>query len=69
MIQVTGTLYPARVLDLKKAVYDQKINLDKLRNVSLKLKNIDLEKSKNDLNDIRQLHAKNLAEVEAVKER
>ena len=68
MIQITGTLYPARVLDLKKAVYDQKITLDKLRNVSLKLKNIDLEKSKNDLNDIRQLHAKNLAELEAVKD-
>ena len=68
MIQVTGTLYPARVLDLKKAVYDQKITLDKLRNVSLRLKNIDLEKSKNDLTDIRQLHAKNLAELEAVKD-
>ena len=37
-IQVMGILYPAKVLDLKHAVYDQKIKRDKLRNVALKLR-------------------------------
>lgn len=67
VINVTGLLYPQQVLDLRKAVYDQKINLDKLKKVSLSLRKIELDKAQQDLNDIRQLHSKNLAELEAVK--
>ncbi len=67
MIKVTSILYPSRVLDLKKAVYDQKVTRDKLRNVSLKLRQMELEKASQDFDDIRNLQAKNLAEQEAVK--
>lgn len=67
IIQVMGILYPAQVLDLKKALYDQKINLDKLNNVTLKIQNIELGRVSNDLSNVRQLHARKLAELEAVR--
>lgn len=67
MITVMSILYPSRVLDLKKAVYDQKVTRDKLRNVSLKLRQMELEKASQDFDDIRNLQTKNLAEQEAVK--
>jgi len=67
IIQVMGILYPSQVLDLRKAEYDQKVNLDKLKKVSFKLGKMDADKAQQDLNDIRQLHSKNLAELEAVK--
>jgi multidrug resistance efflux pump len=67
IIQVMGILYPSQVLDLKKALHDQTIKLDILNNVTLKIQNMDLEKASNDLNDIRQLHSRKLAETEAVR--
>ncbi|MDA8405866.1 MAG: HlyD family efflux transporter periplasmic adaptor subunit [Deltaproteobacteria bacterium] len=66
-IQVMGILYPAKVLDLKKVLYDQKIARDKIRNISMRLRQMELEKAEQDFDDIRNLQAKNLAEQEAVR--
>lgn len=66
LIQVHAVLYPAQVLNLKKAVYDTEIGLDKLINVNLPLHNLRIDKAKKDLADARELKAKNMASEEAV---
>ncbi len=65
-IQVMGILYPARVLDLKKSIYDQTIGIDKIRNIALKLRKMDLEKAQRQYDDIQELRARSLVEQEAV---
>ncbi|MGC8658957.1 MAG: HlyD family secretion protein [Desulfomonilaceae bacterium] len=68
MIEVTGILYPAKVQDLKQAVFEQKTTRDKLRDVKLKIGEMDLEKAKQNLADIRQLWDKKLVEREALRD-
>lgn len=67
MIEVMGILYPSKVLDLKKAVYSETVTRNNLKNVSVKIQEMELEKAKQDLDDIRQLREKKLAEEQAVK--
>ncbi|MDD3472673.1 MAG: HlyD family efflux transporter periplasmic adaptor subunit [Syntrophaceae bacterium] len=66
MIQVHQILFPSEVLRLKNALFDQQINLDKLNKVSLPLKQIALDKALQELNDIKTLNSKGLADDDAV---
>ncbi len=66
-IQVMDILYPAKVQDLKQAVFDQKVTRDKLKDVSLKLLEMDVEKAKQNLNDVQQLWDRKLVEQEALR--
>lgn len=67
MIQVVEILYPAKVQDLKQAVYEQKTTRDKIRDVKLKIDEMNLEKAKQDLADVRQLWDKKLVEQQALR--
>jgi len=66
MMQVHGVLYPEAVMGLKKALYDQRISLDKLQNVSRPIKKMEQQRVEKELADLRQLQAKDLAPAEAV---
>jgi len=65
--QVHATLYPETVLSLKKSLVDQKTNLDKLKTVDLKIKQLELDRVQKELADLRELLSKQLAGDEAVK--
>ncbi|MEJ2717093.1 MAG: hypothetical protein P8182_08125 [Deltaproteobacteria bacterium] len=67
MIEVHKILYPEAVLGLKRALYDQQIALDKLTNVSLAVKRLQLDTVKKELQDLRQLASKEMAHSNAVK--
>jgi hypothetical protein len=66
LMQVYMTLHPEVVLNLKKNIYERKIGLDKLQQVSLPLKKMELEKVEKELSDIRELEARQMAYREAV---
>ena len=66
MMQVHQILFPSQVISLKNALYDQQINLEKLVKVSLPVKQMALERSEQELADIRSLQSKGLAEAEGV---
>jgi multidrug resistance efflux pump len=66
LLEVHHTLYAERVLGLKRAVYDQEVALDKLNNVSLSLKKMQLEKVEKGLADLKELEQKNMASADAV---
>lgn len=66
LIRVHGVLYPSQVLNLKKAVYDTELALDKLININLPVHNLRIDKAKKDLADTKELKAKDLAPEEAV---
>lgn len=66
MMQVHQILFPSQVISLKNALFDLQINLDKLNKVSLPLKKMALEKSEQELSDIKALHSKGLADAETV---
>ncbi len=67
VMHVQTVLYPEQVLSLRKSLYDQQINLDKLTKVTLAVKKLDLERVEKELSDLRELQSKGMAEVEAVK--
>jgi hypothetical protein len=67
MIQVHATLYPEVLLNLKKSLIDQKTNLDRIRTVDLKIKQLELERVQKELSDLSELFSKQLAQEEAVK--
>jgi multidrug efflux pump subunit AcrA (membrane-fusion protein) len=67
MMQVHATLFPETVLNLKKSLLDQKTNLDKLRNVELKIKQLEQDRVQRELVDLRELFSKQLAQEEAVR--
>jgi multidrug resistance efflux pump len=67
MIQVHNILYPEQVLSLKKSLYNQQVNLDKLTKVNLPVKKLDLERVEKELSDLRELQSKGMAHAEAVK--
>ncbi|MGO9565914.1 MAG: HlyD family secretion protein [Desulfomonilaceae bacterium] len=69
VIRVQNVLYPEQVLSLKKTLYDQQINLDKLTKVNLAVKRLDLERAEKELSDLRELQSKGMAHTEAVKAR
>lgn len=67
MMQVHSILYPETVLSLKKAQFDQKTSIEKMKAVDVKIKQIEIEKVQKELSDLRELFAKQLAQEEAVK--
>jgi multidrug efflux pump subunit AcrA (membrane-fusion protein) len=67
MTHIHAVLYPEMVLNLKKGLTDQRIQLDKHRNVDLKIKQIELDRIQKELADVRELFDKRLAAEEAVK--
>lgn len=66
MMQVHQILFPADVLKLRNALYDQQINLDKLNKVSFELKKMALEKAEHEFEDIKTLGAKGMADQETL---
>ncbi|HMK34224.1 MAG TPA: hypothetical protein VK463_04085 [Desulfomonilaceae bacterium] len=66
MMQVHQTLYPEIVLNLKRNLYERKISLEKLEQVAMPLKKLELEKTDKDLSDVRELQAKEMAFRDAV---
>jgi multidrug resistance efflux pump len=67
MIHVHTVLYPETVLNLKKAAFDQKTTIEKMKTVDVKIKQIEIERTQKELADLRELFAKQLAQSEAVK--
>lgn len=67
MMNVHRVLYPETVLRLKNAVYDQEVNLRKLRGVTLPVQELELERIQKEYDDLRTLEMKKMAAPEAVK--
>ncbi|MGB6065734.1 MAG: HlyD family efflux transporter periplasmic adaptor subunit [Desulfomonilaceae bacterium] len=67
MIHVHKVLYPEQVISLNKSLYDEQINLEKLKTVSLATKKLDLERVQKELSNLRELQSKGMAEAEAVR--
>jgi multidrug resistance efflux pump len=67
MMHVHTVLYPEIVLNLKKAAFDHKTNIEKMKTVDVRIKQIEIEKTQKELADLRELFAKQLAPEEAVK--
>ncbi len=64
--EIHQVLYPHQVLAADRAVLDLEVALAKLQDVSLPLKNLAGDKTKKELEDFRQLQARNLAPRDAV---
>jgi len=67
MMHVHAVLYPEMVLNLKKAAFDQKTTLEKMKTVDVKIKQIEIERTQKELADLRELFAKQMSQEEAVK--
>jgi multidrug resistance efflux pump len=67
LMHVHAVLYPEQVLSLKKTLYDQQVNLDKLTKVTLAVKKLEVERAEKELADWRELQSKEMAPAEAVK--
>jgi multidrug efflux pump subunit AcrA (membrane-fusion protein) len=66
MMQVHQTLYPEIVLNLKRSLYERKISLEKLEQVALPLKKLELERAEKELSDARELLAREMAQRDLV---
>lgn len=66
MIKVHNILYPEMVLTLQKNVYDRQIAIQRLQEVSIPIKKLELDKAEKDLEDLKELQAKEMATREAV---
>lgn len=66
MMKVQAILYPEAVLRLKTAVYDQEIALKKLKTVSLPVKELQLDQTRKEYGDLRNLESKGMAAPEGV---
>jgi multidrug resistance efflux pump len=67
MIRVYQTLYPERVQSLKKTVSDYQSELEKTTTVALPLKRIEQDRLEKQLVNLRDLHSKDMASMEAIK--
>jgi multidrug resistance efflux pump len=67
MIQVQRILYPETVLTLKRNQYDRKVSIDKLRNGTLPIKKLEIERLEKELLDLRELRNKGMAYDESIK--
>jgi multidrug resistance efflux pump len=67
LMRVHTVLYPEQVLSLRKSVYDQEVSLGKLTKVNLPVRKLDVERVEKELSDLRELQSKEMAPVEAVK--
>jgi multidrug efflux pump subunit AcrA (membrane-fusion protein) len=59
--QLESALNPHQVRELEQALYNQRIQLEKVKDVSLPVARLKLERSEKDLEEVRELHAKGLA--------
>jgi multidrug efflux pump subunit AcrA (membrane-fusion protein) len=66
MMEVHRILYPEQLLNLKKTVSSQKIELEKLNKVSLPIRKLEVDRIEKELSDLKELRAKDLAPSEAV---
>lgn len=66
MMEVHAILYPEQLLNLKKAVNSQKIELEKLNKVSLPIRKLEIDRIEKELSDLKELRSKDLAPSEAV---
>jgi multidrug resistance efflux pump len=64
--QVYMTLHPEAVLNLKKNLEERTIALQKLQQVSMPIKKLELDRAEKDLADTRELEARQMAFREAV---
>jgi multidrug resistance efflux pump len=62
-------LYGAEVINLKKGLYDLEMQQKKIKDVEIPLQNIKIEKADRNLRDTREIQAKGLASIEAVKDK
>lgn len=67
MMEVHAVLYPERVLSLENTVQDMELNLKKLKQSILPIRRLELERVQKELEDLRELLGKGLAQKEAVK--
>ncbi len=68
MNQVHQILYGADAINLKKTLYDLEMEQKKIKEVDIPLQNIKLEKADRNLRDTKEIQAKGLASIEAVKD-
>ena len=66
MMEVHQTLYPEVLLNLKKTVNSQKIELEKLNKVSLPVRKLEVDRLDKELADLKELRSKDLAPSDAV---
>jgi multidrug resistance efflux pump len=66
MMEVHNTLYPEQMLNLKKTVNSQRIELEKLNKVNLPIRRLEVDRVEKELTDLKELRAKDLAPSEAV---
>lgn len=66
MMEVHQILYAEQVQSQRSAVTNQQVEADRLNNVTLPVKKIQLERSEKELSDLRGLRAKDLAPSDAV---
>jgi hypothetical protein len=67
MMRVHMVLYPETVLRLKNAVYGEQIGLKKLKDVTVPVQKLSLERIQKEYDDLRDLESRNMAAPEAVK--
>ena len=66
MMEVHHTLYAEHVHSQRTAVNNQKVEVDRLKNVTLPVRKIELQRTEKDLSDLKELRAKDLAPSDAV---
>jgi multidrug resistance efflux pump len=66
LAKLKGALDTSRIRALEQSLYNQKIQLSKVIDVNLELAKIKLERSKKELEDVRRLHAKDMAAADLV---
>ena len=69
MMEVHQTLYAEQVHNQRTAVNNQQAEVDRLKNVTLPVKKIELERAQKELSDLQELRAKNLTALDAVTSR
>ncbi len=68
MINIHNILYPNELNSIRQHVRHRKLDLDKLRNVQLKVRQTELATAKENLEDARELKAKRMLQSQAVED-
>jgi multidrug resistance efflux pump len=67
VMHVQRVLYPEQVLNLKKMVTDQMVEVDKLNKTTVPIRISEVERLEKEFQDIKELEAKNLTSPDAVR--
>ena len=65
--EIQTLLYPSDIQNLKSSLFNEETTLAKLKEVSLPIKELNLQRVKKEYQDVKELASKGLAEREAVK--